>query len=109
MTNRYMKMYSAIPTHHGDANQNHNEILAHICKNGYIYIYIYIFFLKTKNKMFWVEYRERETLYTVGRNVNWCSHCETQYGGSSEKENYYIPQQTTVFHFWVFIQEKQKH
>ena len=31
------------------------------------------------------EYVEkREHLYTVGRNVNWCSHCEKQYGSSSK-------------------------
>jgi len=25
---------------------------------------------------------KREPSYTVGRNVNWCSHCGKQYGGS---------------------------
>ena len=27
---------------------------------------------------------KREPLYTVGGNVNWCSHCGKQYGRSSE-------------------------
>ena len=27
---------------------------------------------------------KREPLCTVGRNVNWCSHYEKQYGGSSK-------------------------
>ena len=27
---------------------------------------------------------KREPSYTVGRNVNWCSHYGKQYGGSSE-------------------------
>ena len=27
---------------------------------------------------------KRELLYTVGRNVNWCSHYGKQYGGSSK-------------------------
>ena len=28
---------------------------------------------------------EKGTLYTVSGNVNWCSHSEKQYGGSSKK------------------------
>ena len=28
---------------------------------------------------------EREPSYTVAGNVNWCSHCREQYGGSSKK------------------------
>ena len=28
---------------------------------------------------------KRESSYTVGGNVNWCSHCEEQYGGSLKK------------------------
>ena len=28
--------------------------------------------------------KKRELLYTVGGNVNWCSHCGKQYGGSSK-------------------------
>ena len=27
---------------------------------------------------------KREPFYTVGGNVNWCSHCGKQYGGSSK-------------------------
>ena len=27
---------------------------------------------------------KRGLLHTVGRNINWCSHCGKQYGGSSE-------------------------
>ena len=27
---------------------------------------------------------KREPSYTVGRNVNWCSHYGKQYGGSSK-------------------------
>ena len=33
------------------------------------------------------EVEKRETLYTVGGNVNWCSHCGKQYGGSSKNKN----------------------
>ena len=27
---------------------------------------------------------KRESSYTVGGNVSWCSHCGEQYGGSSK-------------------------
>ena len=27
---------------------------------------------------------KREFLYTVGRNITWCSHCGKQYGGFSK-------------------------
>ena len=27
---------------------------------------------------------KREPLYTVGQNVNWCSHCGKQFGGFSK-------------------------
>ena len=29
---------------------------------------------------------KREPQYTVGGNINWCSHSGTQYGGSSKKK-----------------------
>ena len=28
---------------------------------------------------------KKEPSYTVGENVNWCSHCGKQYGGSLKK------------------------
>ena len=31
---------------------------------------------------------KRESLYVVGRNVNWYNHYGKQYGGSSKKLNY---------------------
>ena len=34
---------------------------------------------------------KREPSYTVGGNVNWCSHCGEQYGGSSEKLKIELP------------------
>ena len=30
---------------------------------------------------------KEEPLYTVGRNVNWCSHCGKHWGGFSKKQN----------------------
>ena len=29
----------------------------------------------------WEDMDKRESSYTVGRNVNWCSYCGKQYGG----------------------------
>ena len=34
---------------------------------------------------------KREPLYTVGRNVNWSSHYEKQYGGSFKKLKIELP------------------
>ena len=34
---------------------------------------------------------KREPSYTVGDNVNWSSHYEKQYGGSSEKLKIEVP------------------
>ena len=50
---------------------------------------------------------KREPLYTVSENVNWCSHCGKQYGGSSKKtKNYHRIQQ---FHSWIYIQKKNEN
>ena len=45
---------------------------------------------------------KRELLYTIGGNVNWCSHYRKQYGDSTKhyKWNYHMFQQ---FHSWVYI------
>ena len=34
---------------------------------------------------------KREPSYTVGGNVNWCSHCGKEYGGSSKKLKIELP------------------
>ena len=34
---------------------------------------------------------KREPSYTVGGNVNWCSHCREQYGGSTKKLKIELP------------------
>ena len=44
----------------------------------------------TNNKC-WRRYGEREPSYTVGGNVNWCSHCREQYGGSTKKLKIELP------------------
>ena len=46
---------------------------------------------------------KRESLYVVGRNVNWYNHYGKQYGGSSKNlnYNYYVTQK---FYFWVLYE-----
>ena len=62
-------------THHrGNANENHNKISPHTCQNG----------CYQKEHKGWWGWGERGPSYTVGGNVNWCSHCGEQYGGSSK-------------------------
>ena len=39
---------------------------------------------KTWDNKCWWEYAEKRNLGIAGRNVNWCSHCGKQYGGSSK-------------------------
>ena len=55
-----------ITNHQGNANQNHNEISPHTCKNGY----------HQRQQITGVgkDVEKREFLCTVGGNVNWCSH-----------------------------------
>ena len=38
---------------------------------------------------------KRESSYTVGGNVNWCSHCGEQYGGSFKKRK-------LESHSWIY-------
>ena len=57
-----------IVSYQGHVNQNHNEILPHICQNGY----------HQKNPQITnlgKDVEKREPLCTVDGNVNWCSHC----------------------------------
>ena len=63
---------------------------------------------KTRGNKCWQGCGKREALCTAGGNVNWCSHYGKKYGGSSKncKWKYHMIQQ---FHFWVFMQRKQKH
>ena len=50
---------------------------------------------------------KREPSYTVGGNVNWCSHYGEQYGGSFKnwKQSCHIIQQS---HSWAYIPKRRK-
>ena len=61
-------------------NQNHNEISPHTCLNGYN-------FKKSQITNIGKIVEKRNPLYTIGGNVNWCSHCGKQYGGSPKTKN----------------------
>ena len=39
---------------------------------------------------------KRKPVYTVGDNVNWSSHCEKQYGGSSKKLKIEVPYEPAI-------------
>ena len=50
--------------------------------------------------------RRKQPFYTVGGNVNWCSHNREQYGGplkNWKKKSYHTILQ---FHSWAYIQRK---
>ena len=59
------------------ANQNHNEILPHTCKNGY--------YQRQEITDIGDDVEKREPLCTFGGNLNWCSHYGKQYEDSSIK------------------------
>ena len=44
---------------------------------------------KSSDNKFWTRYMRKENLLSdpVGGNINQCSHCEKQYGGSLEAKN----------------------
>ena len=67
-----------ITNYQGNANQNHKEILPHTCQNGYCQ-------KRPQKNKYWKNVEEKEPYYTVGENVNSCSH----YG-----KGYEVPQNT---------------
>ena len=73
----------------GNANWDHDEISSHTHQNGYYQkTMLYIIKIARIGK----DVEKKEPLYTIGGNVNWCSHYGKQYGGSSKnlKYNYYM-------------------
>ena len=57
-----------------NASQNYNEVSLHTVRMAII--------KKSTNNKCWRRCEKREPSYTVGENVNWCSHCGEQYWGS---------------------------
>ena len=67
-----------ITNYERNANQNHNDLSPHAGQNGH--------HKKNQQTMNAEEDLEkREPSYTVGKNVDWCSHSGEQYGGSLKK------------------------
>ena len=58
----------------------------------------------TKNKC-WRGCGKKETLYTVGGNVNWCSHYGEQYGGSLKKPKIELTFDTGIPFLGIYPEE----
>ena len=72
------KMFN-ITNHQGNVNENHHE---------YYLTSVRMAVIKKWNRTNIVrDVEKRESLYTVGRNVNWFSHYGKQYGSSSTVKN----------------------
>ena len=65
-----------IANHHGNANQNHNEISPYMCQDVSV----------------GEDVEKREHSSTVGGNINWCSH----YWKKSMKVHQKIKNKTTI-------------
>ena len=52
---------------------------------------------------------KRETSCTVGRNVNWYSHCGKQYGDFSIKPKTDLPYDPAIPLVGIYPKQKQKH
>ena len=51
---------------------------------------------------------KRESSYTVGGNVNWCSYCGKQYGGFKKKK-IELPYDQAVPFLGIYTQNKDKN
>ena len=65
-----------ITLHQGNTNHNHNELLPHICQNGWAQKH-----MKTSVGK---DVEKKESSYTIGGSTNWWSYCGKQLGGSSK-------------------------
>ena len=79
-------------------NYSHHKISSQTCQNGY--------HQKDHKQLIGEDVEKRESLYTVGGNVNWCSHSSKLYEDFQKSWNYHMGQQ---FHSWVYFWGKQKH
>ena len=62
-----------------NANQNFSEVPPQTGQNGHHLKNLQITSVTE-------DVEKREPSSSVGRNVNWCSHCREQYGSSSKKK-----------------------
>ena len=82
----------------GNANQNH-EVSPHTGQKR-----LSLKSLQITNAR--EDMEKKEPSYTVSGNVNWCSHCGKEYGGSSKKVEIKLPhdpESSLLGNFWVYI------
>ena len=60
---------------------------------------------KTRSNKCWWGCGKTEPLYTVGWNVNWCSHCGKQYGRSSKKLKIELPYDSAIPLLGIYLKK----
>ena len=86
--------------HQGNANQNHNEISPHTCKNGYVKM--------STNKNCWQGCGDKRIhVCTVCGDmlINWYSHYEKQYRASSKNLKIELPYDPTIMLLSVYLKK----
>ena len=91
-----------ITNHQGNENQTHNEVSPYTCQNGY-------YQRDNKEPSVGKDVEKREPSCTVGRNVNWYSHLEKQYGGSSKKLKIELLCNPTIPILDIFLKKTKTH
>ena len=76
MAHRHMKKCSKLPDHHGNANQNYNEISPHTCQNG---------LNKLRKQQMLRMQRKRNSLAVVGMQI----------GAATVENSMEVPQKVT--------------
>ena len=62
-----------------------------------------------KNTTVGKDVEKREPPYTVGENVNWCSHCGKQYGGFSKELKIELPQDPAIPLWGIYLKKNPRH
>ena len=80
-------------------------------KMKYHFTPVRVAIIKKKNgkKNVGEDVEKRESSYTVGGNINWCSHYGKQYGGLSKNKIKIELQYDPAISLLGIIQEKRKH
>ena len=50
-------------------------------------------------------WRKKEPSYTIDGNVNWCSHCGEQYGGSLKKLKIELPYDPAISLLGIYLEK----